>query len=632
VPETWLNVMRDCDGTESDRQHMTLDEFRETCQQRGEPEPGKQESLARLLHKLGVVLHFVDEPRLRDTTVLDPHWVTDGVYRLLRFKDSPDSDGVLSLTEALQALPGEDERDARFLLRLMERFEMCFPLEGEANAKQPTKWLIPGALAEFQPAGVTDVWQQPGGVRLRYVYDPLPEGVLPRFIVRTHLLSEQHPRWRNGVVLTDGRAKALVRRGANRNHVEVTAFGPDADRLRLLQIIQGNLERIHADLPDPKPYAELELDALPGVYRPLADLAAAELGKQQVAVRQGRESLLVEPTPQLNRTSEPTARSDERLPLETFLSYSHKDKRAKQIFQDNLTVMQQKKLITTWHDGLIEPGMLWKKEIEENLARMDVFVGLLTTAFLASDFIREVELEVAKERLNNDERNFLFVLILVDDISLDIPGLDAYQILKPGGKAVSKHPNRKVGFDQAQKELEKLLRKRQPKNQTRQNKDRGFEPQGGKGQSENAGITVIVQGDYIEGEKHMRDDNSLNIGGNVINSQVAQSMNHCAITIGQQAPGDQKNLLRELHDQVTQLLSALPEEHSDKADGVAKKMKTLVEEATSSSPDREWYNLSAKGVLEAAGYVQELTGKIGGTILNLGKSLWPDFLLPGSKK
>ena len=495
VPETWLNVMRDCDGTASDRQHMTLEEFREICQQQGEPEPDKQESLARLLHKLGVVLHFVEDQRLRDTAVLDPHWVTDGVYRLLRYKDRPESDGVLSLPDALQALPGEDERDARFLLRLMERFEMCFPLEGDAGDNPPTKWLIPGALDAFQPAGVTDDWQQPvGGVRLRYVYDPLPEGVLPRFIVRTHLLSEKQPRWRNGVVLTDGRAKALVRRGANRNHVEVTAFGPGAERLRLLQIVQGNLERIHVGLPEPKPYAELELDNLPGVYRHLDELALAESVKQQVPVRSGRESLLVEPTPQLNRTSEPAARSDERQPLQAFLSYSHKDKRAKQIFQDNLTVMQQKNLITPWHDGLIEEGTLWKQEIEDSLARMDVFVGLLTTAFLVSDFIREVELEVARARLNEDERDFLFVLILVDDISLDGLDLAAYQILKPGGKAVSKHPSLKKGFNQAQKEFEKLIRNRQPK-QTRQSKERGLEPHGGKGQSGKAGITVIGQGD-----------------------------------------------------------------------------------------------------------------------------------------
>ena len=476
VPETWLNVTHDCDRRATERQHLTLNEFRKICEQRGEQKPHKQESLARLLHKLGVVLHFVDEPRLRDTTVLDPHWVTDGVYRLLRFKDGPNSNGVLSLPDALQALPGEDKGNARFLLRLMERFEMCFPLERESGEKQPTKWLIPGALDAFQPAGVTDNWQRSGVVRMRYVYDPLPEGVLPRFIVRTHLLSEQQPRWRNGVVLTDGRARALVRRGANRNHVEVTAFGPRADRLRLLQIVQGNMERIHTDLPEPKPYAEVELAGAPGVFRPVADLKVAERNELLVAIDFNQHEQLIEPTPELNRTSELFARNNKHVPLKAFLSYSHKDKRAKQIFQDNLAVMQQKNLIAQWHDGLIETGMLWKEEIEENLARMDVFVGLLTTAFLASDFIREVELEAAKAKLNENERDFLFVLILVDDIPLAGLDLAAYQILKPGGKAVAKHPSHRVGFNEAQKELEKLILDRQPK----QSKGGAFHPRSGE--------------------------------------------------------------------------------------------------------------------------------------------------------
>ena len=126
--------MEDCAG-EAGRQHLTLDEFREICANRGEHNPAQQESLARLLHKLGAVLHFVDEPRLRDTAVLNPHWVTDGVYRLLRSKDRPNSDGTLTLAEAIEALPGEKEDEARFLLRLMERFEMCFPLDEEEGGK-----------------------------------------------------------------------------------------------------------------------------------------------------------------------------------------------------------------------------------------------------------------------------------------------------------------------------------------------------------------------------------------------------------------------------------------------------------------------------------------------------------------
>ena len=460
VPESWLKVMEDCAGeargkpqsagnkllrwlglaghsvpAATGRQYLTLEQFRAICAKHGETEPEKQESLARLLHKLGAVLHFVDEPRLRDTTVLNPHWVTDGVYRLLRFKDRPESDGTLTLAEALEALPGETETPARFLLRLMERFEMCFPLDEEEGGKLPTQWLIPGALSEFQPEGVTADWQKPGSVRLRYVYDPLPEGVLPRFIVMTHLLSEGKPRWRHGVVLEDGSAAALVRRGEKRNHVEVTAFGPDSERLRLLEIIQGNLERIHTDLPDPKPFAEMELAGLPGIFRPVADLEAAELGRQQVAVDTKQGKALVEPTPQLNQTSEPEARGEGRVPLNAFLSYSHEDKKTKGIFQQNLTVMTKKKFITQWHDGLIEPGMRWREEIEENLARMDVFVGLLTNAFINSDFIEKVEIKAARKKLQEQRKDFLFVLILVDNISLEGLDLAEYQVLKARRKS-----------------------------------------------------------------------------------------------------------------------------------------------------------------------------------------------------
>ena len=657
VPQHWLEVMKDCEG-ESDadepqpagnklrrwlsraghaapsndasansatpaRQHLTLDEFRAICVNRGETEPARQESLARLLHKLGAVLHFVDEPRLRDTTVLNPHWVTDGVYRLLRYKDRPRSDGTLTLAEALQALPGEMEETARFFLRLMERFEMCFPLDELDDGTLPTQWLIPGALAEYQPAGLkAGDWQKPGGVRMRYVYDPLPEGVLPRFIVMTHLLSQGQPRWRNGVVLRDGQAAALVRRGERRNQVEVTAFGPEAERLRLLEIIQGNLERIHADLPDPKPVAELELAGLPGTFRPVADLEAAELGKQQVAVATLQGQALVEPTPQLNQASEPQARGDARVPLRAFLSYSHKDKGAKNIFQDNLTVMTKKKFITQWQDGLIEPGMRWKEEIEDNLERMDVFLGLLTTAFLASDFIERVELKAARGRLAKQDRDFIFVLILVDDISLAELDLAEYQILKPGGKAVSQHASRRAGFDLAQTELEKLIHSRQQLKQQQRRDEPEFRRVATRSQQQE-GITIIVQGDYIKGDKPMSHDQSIHIGGNVINSQVGQTLTNCTNTVQQQAPGERKDLLEQLVKQVQQLIAALPVDKQNEAPQVAENLEMLVKQATSPKPNRKWYSVSKDGLLEASQFVKDFGVSIAGTLGSLEKWVWP---------
>jgi small GTP-binding protein len=628
VPKSWLAVMNDCDGeAHTQKQCLTLDEFRGICGRHDVTEPAKQESLARLLHKLGAVLHFVDEPRLRDTAVLNPFWVTDGVYRLLRFKDKPGSDGTLTMEEGLQALPGETPETLRFFLRLMGRFEMCFPLnENEADGGElPVKWLIPGALNEFQPEGVTADWQAPGSVRLRYVYDPLPEGVIPRFIVMTHLLSEDRPRWRNGVVLQDGQAAALVRRGANSNHVEVTAFGPEAERLRLLEIIQGTLERIHADLPEPKPEAQLELAGLPGTFRTVADLEAAEQGGQSLALKTSQgDSLAVKPTPQLNQASEPQARDGSRQPLKTFLSYSHEDKAAKGIFQNNLTVMMKKNYIAPWHDGLIETGMLWREEIEENLARMDVFVGLLTTAFLVSDFIETVEIKAARDKLNKQGSDFLFVLILVDDIPLEGLDLAAYQILRPGGKAVCKHPSRKAGFNQAQKDLEPILLARQALKKQQNREDSRLQRHVNVSKMQQAeGITIIVQGDYIQGRKTMSDDNSIHIGGNVINSQVGQTLTNCTNTIQQQAPGEQKSLLEELQKQVTQLIKALPADKQDEAPQIVENLEMVVKEVTSAKPRRKWYSLSAEGLMEAATYVKDYGSNIAGALKSLENLVFP---------
>ena len=636
VPAAWLAVKAECfhesRGRQSNsknkepapkpRQHLPFEEFRRICARHGEEDAGKQESLARLLHQLGAVLHFVDDPRLRDTAVLNPHWVTDAVYRLLRGREGDHSDGVLSLQKAKAALPGETEKTVRYLLRLMERFEMCFPLDEEPD-KPATRWLVPAALGKYLPEGVGLEWEAPGAVKMRYVYDPLPEGVIPRFIVTTQRLSEGQPRWRHGVVLKDEKAAALVQRGEKENHLEITAFGPEAERLRLLEIIQGNLERINADVPKPEPYAEIELAGLPRVYRRVSDLEAAERGGLSVAVKTTEVEALLQPTPHLNRATEQESRDPYRVPMSLFLSYSHKDKVAKNFFHENLTVMGKKRLITQWNDGLIEPGTLWREEIMSKLESMDIFVGLLTNAFIASDFIETVEVAAAKKKLEAKGREFLFVLILVDDISLDGLDLAAYQIMRPAGKAISQHKNRKEGFSQAQKELEALIKKRQETRKKEARPEREMMlPVALKSQIEGVIYINNLQGDFIhQGGKSMNtDSHNITIQGSVYNSQIGQTLTSCTNMIQQQAPGEIKTTLTELEKAVQALLSKLPE---DKQSETTKDWEMMVKESTSATPSRKWYSVSAEGLLEASKFVKDFTGYIAGIVGKLTKLLWP---------
>ena len=86
---------------------------------------------------------------------------------------------------------------------------------------------------------------------------------------------------------------------------------------------------------------------------------------------------------------------------------------------------------------------------------MHVFIGLLTTNFVASKFIQRVEFKRALER--RKEKTVKMWLILVDDRRIEGPKYEGIQVLKPGGKAVSKHSSLRTGFDAAEKELHQLV-------------------------------------------------------------------------------------------------------------------------------------------------------------------------------
>jgi CheY-like chemotaxis protein len=79
-------------------------------------------------------------------------------------------------------------------------------------------------------------------------------------------------------------------------------------------------------------------------------------------------------------------------PPRLFISYSHKD----EAFKDELIIMlaslQRRGIIDAWQDRRIEPGTAWFRSIQEAVKECQVALLLVSSDFLASEFITSNEL------------------------------------------------------------------------------------------------------------------------------------------------------------------------------------------------------------------------------------------------
>jgi internalin A len=238
-PKSWVAI-KDRLAQMADN-YISFEQYRQFCQHDGEADRSAQDSLAVHLHSLGIALNYKDDPRLRDTHVLNPHWVTNGIYTLLNAPELADRKGELAATcldRLLDASHYPPERHG-FLLDLMRKFELCFRFEEDDG-----RFLIPDLLDKQQPEAAKS-FDPHQCLNFRYQYPILPEGLLPRFIVRTHVLSNDQLRWRTGVILTFEGNRALVKADRSDRTVTISVDGPVASRRRLLAVIRSDFERIH---------------------------------------------------------------------------------------------------------------------------------------------------------------------------------------------------------------------------------------------------------------------------------------------------------------------------------------------------------------------------------------------------
>jgi internalin A len=267
LPLSWFNVKTRLRDMSQD--FISYESYVQICQAEGIAEDFNHSTLIRLLHDLGIVLNFREDPRLEDTNILNPEWVTNGVYRILNdnllmteFK------GILDLSYLNRILESRryPRRKHPFLIDLMQRFELCFDMDRE-------KFLVPDLLPKEEP--YTGNWQN--SLSFEYHYPVLPGSIISRFIVRMNDKIYQRTYWRNGVILAYENNVALIK--ADREDRRIIIRIQSRENVRndcrhFLTAIRSQFDAIHKTIPGLEIEQKVPLPGHPNIlldYRNLLD-------------------------------------------------------------------------------------------------------------------------------------------------------------------------------------------------------------------------------------------------------------------------------------------------------------------------------------------------------------------------
>ncbi|MCA9998648.1 MAG: GTP-binding protein, partial [Anaerolineales bacterium] len=256
ISVAWMNVKNQLEQETASKRYISQARFLAICQENNVHDRDSQQTLLQYLHDLGIVLYF-KHLNLASIYVLDPHWVTIGVYKIInsekvnegRLRES-DLDYILN-EEQIKKKEYDPARqksirysldEQRYILSIMQQFELCY-LYNERRRE----YIIPSQL----PKEINGEPNLDTGTPLRFImrYDYLPASIIPRTMIDFRNDIEPGQQWRFGMVLQNSstQCRAKIKADEQKKSIEITVQGEAHRKREYFAIIRHTLRDISSE-------------------------------------------------------------------------------------------------------------------------------------------------------------------------------------------------------------------------------------------------------------------------------------------------------------------------------------------------------------------------------------------------
>ncbi len=215
-----------------------------------------------VLDSLGEIIHFPDL-LWQEAYVLNPRWLTYGVYSLLYSDIVVRQQGILSHADVITILCStelEDEygnklmypkKTCRFIIDAMSKFKLCYRMLDDEK-----RFVIPDILPLKQPDNLTDYFKNTAEGTVAFEFNfkgMLPRNIMPNLIVAHHkeIIKDDTNKqlvWKQGVLINyqNHQALALIQMDYSKQTLQLWVQGEETREY--LVVLRNNIYAILDDI------------------------------------------------------------------------------------------------------------------------------------------------------------------------------------------------------------------------------------------------------------------------------------------------------------------------------------------------------------------------------------------------